>query len=130
MTAVNYKKSMKITEINISGYIINAEVADSPASHLQGLMNRTKLPWSSGMLFVYPTPYRISLWMKNTPIPLSVAFINNNRQIIHITDMQPKTTTIHRSPTPAKYALEVNEGWYDKYHIKAGDTVRFIRKMQ
>tara|TARA_B100000700_G_C14568048_1_gene634271 strand:+ start:127 stop:495 length:369 start_codon:yes stop_codon:yes gene_type:complete len=119
---------MKITEINISGHIINAEVADSPASHLQGLMNRTKLPWSSGMLFVYPTPYRISLWMKNTQIPLSVAFINNNRQIIHITDMQPNTTTIHRSPIPAKYALEVNKGWYEKYHIKAGDTVRFISK--
>jgi len=92
---------------------------------MRGLMNRRELGQSHGMLFIYPLAYRVSMWMKNTYLPLSVAFINDSRQIVHIADMQPQTTKIHRSPVPVRYALEVNLGWFDKNKVKVGTLMRF-----
>lgn len=116
---------METTSIIVDGHVLQVELARSPAEHMRGLMDRRELTWNNGMLFVYPTAYRVSMWMKNTYLPLSVAFINDSRQIVHISDMQPQTTKIHRSPVTVRYALEVNQGWFKKNKVHPGGLMRF-----
>lgn len=116
---------MDTTSIIVDGHVLQVELARSPVEHMRGLMDRRELSLNSGMLFVYPTAYRVSMWMKNTYLPLSVAFINDSRQIVHMLDMQPQTTEIHRSPVVVRYALEVNQGWFKKNNIHPGGLMRF-----
>ena len=116
---------MKKTSITVDGHTIHVELAKTPAEHTRGLMDRRELAQSHGMLFIYPLAYRVSMWMKNTYLPLSVAFINDTRQIVHIADMHPQTTKIHRSPVAVRYALEVNLGWFETNNVKPGALMRF-----
>tara|TARA_B100000029_G_scaffold516554_1_gene630831 strand:- start:714 stop:1082 length:369 start_codon:yes stop_codon:yes gene_type:complete len=116
---------MQKTSITIDGHTIHVELAKTPAEHTRGLMDRRELPQNHGMLFIYPLSYRASMWMKNTYLPLSVAFINDTRQIVHIADMQPQTTKIHRSPVAVRYALEVNLGWFKTHNVTPGALMRF-----
>ena len=116
---------MQKTSITIDGHTIHVELAKTPAEHTRGLMDRRELAQNHGMLFIYPLSYRASMWMKNTYLPLSVAFINDTRQIVHIADMQPQTTKIHRSPVTVRYALEVNLGWFETHNVTPGALMRF-----
>ena len=116
---------MEKTSITVDGHKIQVELAKTPAEHMRGLMDRRELAQNHGMLFIYPQAYRASMWMKNTYLPLSVAFINTNRQIVHIADMHPQTSKIHRSPVAVRYALEVNLGWFDTNNVKPGSLMRF-----
>src|SRR5918999_5658155 len=92
----------------IGQHKLTAEVANTDATRSTGLMHRRMLPENRGMLFVFPDVAMHGMWMMNTYVPLSVAFLDREGRIINIADMQPQTTDSHRAARPAKYALEVN----------------------
>jgi uncharacterized membrane protein (UPF0127 family) len=102
---------------------INVELADTGARRSRGLMFRTSLAADDGMLFVWPSPTSGGFWMQNTFVPLSIAFIDQDGLIIDIQDMEPETTTLHRPPSPYRWALEVNQGWFGAQGIAVGDGV-------
>jgi hypothetical protein len=88
-------------------------------------MFREEMPPDGGMLFVFPAEQPRSFWMKDTPLPLSIAFLDAERRIINIVDMQPFDETSHASAGPAKYALEVHQGWFAERGIEAGARCEF-----
>jgi uncharacterized membrane protein (UPF0127 family) len=103
------------------------EVAKTPEEMSQGLMGRKHLDKDAGMLFIFENEGYHAFWMKNTFIPLSVAFINKEGRIVKITNMKPLTLVSHAPPRPILYALEMNKGWFSSNGIKEGDTVRFSK---
>ena len=105
-----------------------AEVASTPQQRATGLMHRFSLQPDHGMLFVFERPERLSFWMKNTFIPLSIAFLDASGRILNIEDMAPQTETTHWSKGPALYALEMRKGWFVERGIKAGDRVEGVGK--
>lgn len=107
-------------ELNAGMYLIRAELAVDPAVRMQGLMHRKSLAANAGMLFVFDQPAVQCMWMKNTYIPLSVAFIDGKGEIINIADMQPHSEQSHCADRPALYALEMNRGWFAQRGIKPG----------
>ncbi len=112
-------------ELTIGAQTVTAEVAQTPEQRSRGLMYRFTLPGGHGMLFVFDQPQPLSFWMKNTPAPLSIAFIDERGTILNIRDMAPNDdVTMHRSQGLALYALEVRKGWFAEQGIKAGATVR------
>ncbi|SEM91718.1 DUF192 domain-containing protein [Nitrosomonas marina] len=115
--------NLQYVSLQIAGHTLSAEVADTHASRARGLMFRESLDANTGMLFVFPKNAYLSMWMKNTVIPLSVAFIDDEGIIINIADMQPNTHTAHYSTNLAKYALEMNIGWFSRRKIDTGDRV-------
>jgi hypothetical protein len=103
------------------------EVAKTPEERSYGLMGRKYLGKDEGMLFIFETEDRHGFWMKNTFIPLSIAFIEKNGRIVWITDMKPLTLDSHVPPQSILYALEMNKGWFSSGGIKVGDVVRFSK---
>jgi len=104
-------------------HIIKAEVAAKEAERRQGLMNREKMGPNEGMVFLFDGPAGVCMWMKNTLIPLSVAFLDENGKIVNIEDMQPHTTDSHCAKKPVRYALEMNLGWFRQKNIKPGTII-------
>ena len=102
-------------------------MARTPGERAVGLMDRKHLGKEEGMLFIFEEEGYHSFWMKNTLIPLSIAFIDKEGRIVKITDMKPLTLTSHPPPKPVLYALEMNKGWFFKNGIKVGDVVRFSK---
>ncbi len=125
-----YANEQRFNEVTleISGYALTAEVANTQALRSQGLMYRESLEANRGMLFVFSRRGYYSMWMKNTYIALSVAFIDENGIILNIADMQPETLTPHESADIAKYALEANLGWFTERKIAAGAKVFGLEK--
>ena len=103
---------------------MDVEIVATNESRAQGLMYRFDLPQNYGMLFVFPNSERRCFWMKNTYIPLSIAYINEHGQIVSIHDMQPHDVSSVCSLAPAMYALETKQGWYQEQKIKIGDSIR------
>jgi uncharacterized protein len=101
-----------------------AEVASIPSDRAQGLMFRGKMTDNEGMLFVYPQPHVTGMWMKNTLIPLSVAFIDEKGVIINVEEMKPETLDAHMAKAPAKYSLEMNAGWFKKRKVGPGAKIK------
>ncbi|MDR0770062.1 MAG: DUF192 domain-containing protein [Burkholderiales bacterium] len=111
--------------LTIGTHTVIAEVAQTPEQRERGLMHRFTLPGGHGMLFVFDRPQPLSFWMKNTPVPLSIAFIDERGTILNIRDMAPNDDkTLHQSQGNALYALEVRKGWFAEQGIKAGASVR------
>lgn len=102
---------------------IVVEVAATPDTRATGLMHRFSLRPDHGMLFVFESPQPLGFWMKNTYIPLSIAFIDARGRILNIEDMHPRDEATHRSRGPALYALEMRQGWFAAKGIGAGDVV-------
>jgi uncharacterized protein len=104
---------------------VRVEVADDPAEQAKGLMDRTTLGENRGMLFVFPEERERSVWMKDTQIPLSIAFIDSEGRIVDILNMKPldDRPPHYVSSEPAQYALEVNQGFFEKRGVKVGDRV-------
>lgn len=123
----------KTTQIKIKSKTITVEVAETKEQHSYGLMNRESLPENSGMLFVFETEDQRFFWMKNTFINLSIAYFDKNRKIIDIQDMKAAQSSLdenlpsYPSKGKAKYALEMNQGWFKKNNIKVGDSFSFFR---
>lgn len=105
-------------------HLIHAEVAQSPEQRATGLMNRPTMAASDGMLFVFEEASEQCFWMKNTLLPLSIAFIADDGSIVNIADMKPQALASHCSAKPVRYALEMNQGWFAKRGIKAGTKLR------
>lgn len=120
---------MPVRQLRISNHTLSVEVAHTQATRSQGLMYRQSLGENSGMLFVFPRPDRYSMWMMNTDIPLSVAFLDEGGTILNIADMMPRTATAHRSAGASKYAVEMNRGWFAARNIKPGDRVTGLDKL-
>ncbi len=110
-------------------HLIRAEVADHAAARMQGLMHRSSMPQNAGMVFVFEENATHCMWMKNTLIPLSVAFIDSAGAIINIADMKPHSEQSHCAARPARYALEMNLGWFAERGIKAGSKLRGLEKL-
>jgi uncharacterized protein len=110
-------------DLSIKGHRLVAEVAATEATRTTGLMNRFSLQPDHGMLFVFKDPQRQAFWMKNTYVPLSIAFIGADGRILNIDDMAPQTETTHPSRGAALYALEMKKGWFAQHAIGAGDLV-------
>ena len=103
------------------------EVAKTPEERAKGLMERRHLGKDDGMLFIFETEDYHGFWMKNTFIPLSIAFIDKKGRIVKITDMKPLTLESHPPSKPILYALEMNQGWFSANGVKEGDVVRFSK---
>ncbi len=121
--AVAQQPELPTIALNIGIFVIQAEVADTPMTRELGLMRRRFMAQGSGMLFLFDQPAIQCMWMKNTLIPLSVAFIDERGRIVNIADMQPLNETSHCASRPARYALEMNQGWFRKRGIAAGTVV-------
>ena len=100
--------------------VIHAEVAANEAEREQGLMFRENMGANEGMVFLFGAPASVCMWMKNTLIPLSVAFIDRDGRIVNIENMKPQTLDSHCSKGQVFYALEMNEGWFKQKNIKPG----------
>ena len=116
--------------IELAGKRIVVEVADDDDRRAYGLMNRDHLPKDQGMLFVFDEAERRSFWMKNTRIPLSIAYFDKGRVLREIIDMRPDPITAiqnktYPSHTEAQYALEMNIGWFERNKIRPGVSFRF-----
>ena len=103
------------------------EVARTPEERSLGLMGRKHLGKDEGMLFIFEAEGFHSFWMKNTFIPLSIAFIDRDGRIVWMTDLKPLTLDSHVPPKPILYALEMNKGWFSSHGVKVGDIVRFSK---
>jgi uncharacterized membrane protein (UPF0127 family) len=110
-------------KLTIRDAVVYVDIAQTNAARQQGLMFRKSMPENEGMVFVYPEPDTLSFWMKNTEIPLSLAYIDETGRIFQLVNMKPHDETGHESVAPAQYVLEVNVGWFDKHGIKTGDIV-------
>lgn len=117
-------KRNKILPINVAGIELEVELATTFEEQSLGLMYRDKLEENGGMLFVYPRENILSFWMKDTRIPLSIAFIKADGRIIQIESMKPYSLDTHVSKEKAKYALEMNEGWFRIHNVREGDTIK------
>lgn len=110
--------------LEINGHKITATVAGTFTLRAKGLMNRRKLAWDEGMLFVFPQVGHHSMWMKDTLIPLDAAFIDQNGVIINIEKMAALSLDQHMAQKPAKYVLEMRAGWFYRHGAKPGDIVQ------
>jgi uncharacterized membrane protein (UPF0127 family) len=115
-------------ELTAGFFRIDAEVAADQENRMQGLMHRKRLPTHEGMLFVFPSTQRHCMWMRNTLLPLSVAFLDEQGRILNIEDMQPQTEISHCAAAPARFALEMNRGWFASKGLKPGLRIGGIEK--
>lgn len=120
------KHDSRLQRIIINGVPLFVETAQDDDKRMRGLMFRESLPPDQGMLFVFPAAQIQSFWMRNTFIPLDIAFISNDGIIVDIQHMKPVDESVsYTSSAPALYALEVNAGWFKKNGISVGATVKF-----
>lgn len=122
-TVVEQRKSLPMIQIKAGVYRINAEVARSPDERSVGLMNRKSMPPDQGMLFVFEQAGGYCFWMRNTLIPLTIAWLDETGRIVSMANMQPLSEQSHCPSTPAKFALEMNQGWFDKKGLKIGSKL-------
>ncbi|HEX2011871.1 MAG TPA: DUF192 domain-containing protein [Roseateles sp.] len=108
------------TQLSAGMHLIQAELAETADQRATGLMHRPSMPANAGMLFVFEQAGVQCFWMKNTLLPLSIAFVADDGSIVNIADMQPLSEASHCSARPVRYALEMNRGWFAKRGIKAG----------
>ncbi len=118
------EENKSLIPISINGKKIRVEVVRAEAEKEKGLMFRDHLGPDEGMLFVSEAEEMLSFWMKNTRIPLSIAFIDKKGMIVDIQDMEPFSLEGHVSRFPAKYALEMNRGWFQRNGVRVGSTVK------
>jgi hypothetical protein len=127
--AAAQQPALRTVELGAGMHLIRAEVADRDATRSVGLMRRTSLPPNGGMLFVFDQDAIHCMWMKNTLIPLSVAFLDAQGAIVNIADMQPHSEQSHCAARPARYALEMTQGWFAQRGIRAGAQLRGLDKV-
>ena len=120
-------KALPAIEISVEGHPLFVEIAATPTARTCGLSQRDSLPEDSGMLFVFPTSRLASFWMKDTRIPLSIAFLDDAGRIVGIQKMIPlNIEKRYRSNQPVRYALEVNQGWFNQNGIHVGDRIELM----
>lgn len=126
-TSVAYSQSVLRIPLYIKNKEIRVEVAKTPEERAKGLMGRKHLGKDKGMFFIFEKKDYHGFWMKDTLIPLSIAFIDREGRIVRISEMKPLTLESHLPPIPILYALEMKKGWFSDNGIKVGDIVRFSK---
>ena len=113
---------MNLPRVKLSAgmHQIDSQVAATPEQRSIGLMWRKEMPQHEGMLFVFEQPSKQCFWMKNTLLPLTAAFVDDDGTIVNLADMKPQTLDSHCSDKPVRFVLEMNQGWFAKKNIKAG----------
>ena len=126
MSARAQDTPQKLPTVTLSAgmHLIQAELAQTSEQRSIGLMHRPKMGANEGMLFVFESASEQCFWMKNTLLPLSIAFLADDGQVVNIEDMVPQTLNGHCSRRPVRYALEMNQGWFAKRGIKAGSRLQ------
>ena len=119
---------LPVIRLNAGIHVIRAEVANSFETRARGLMYRKTLAANQGMLFVFPGLERHCMWMKNTPLPLSVAFIDEGGEVVSISEMVPHSEDSHCAARPARFALEMSKGWFAGKGIRPGAKLRGLDK--
>jgi len=122
------QQSLPVMELFAGMHRIEAEVAATQDGRMTGLMHRRQMPVQRGMLFVFTETAQHCMWMRNTYLPLSVAFLDEKGRVINIEDMQPQTEDNHCAAKPARYALEMNLGWFRTRGIGPGFALTGIDK--
>ena len=112
------------TQLSAGMHRIDAQVASTPEQRQIGLMQRKEMPQHEGMIFVFEQPAQQCFWMKNTPLPLTAAFIADDGTIVNLADMKPLALDAHCSAKPVRYVLEMNQGWFARKGIKAGSRLK------
>jgi uncharacterized membrane protein (UPF0127 family) len=123
VSATPQAAELPTVELKIGSHRLVAEVAATTETRTTGLMYRFSLQPDHGMLFVFDAPQPLAFWMRNTYVPLSIAYIDTNGRILNIDDMAPRTDDAHPSKGVALYALEMKKGWFADRNIRAGDRV-------
>ena len=108
------------TKLQAGMHVIQAEVAATPLQTQTGMMFRTQMGTNEGMLFVFDEPGTRCFWMRNTLLPLTIAYLADDGRIVNLADMKPRDDTSHCSREPVRFALEMNQGWFEKRGLKAG----------
>lgn len=119
-SAQDAPQQLRSVPLTAGMHVIQAEVAQSPQERAIGLMHRKTMPANNGMLFVFEEANPQCFWMRNTLLPLSIAFVADDGTVVNIADMKPMDETSHCSAKPVRFALEMNQGWFAKRGIKAG----------
>jgi uncharacterized membrane protein (UPF0127 family) len=118
---------LRVVQLKIASSSLFAEVADTPQTSANGLMFRDSLPADHGMLFIFEQPETASFWMKNTKIPLSIAYIDSAGKILEIKSLKPlDETPIPSASGEVAFALEVNDGWFTRNGASTGATISGI----
>jgi len=120
--------SLPIIELKAGMYRVEAELADTPAARQTGLMYRTFMPTNSGMLFVFPEKAIHCFWMRNTKLPLTIAFIDDDGKIVNLSDMEPETQNNHCPRGPVRFALEMNQKWFTQRALGPGTVITGLPK--
>ena len=128
LSVAQVNKELPIVELTIRNARLKAEIAADANTRTVGLMNRFSLKPDHGMLFVFAQSEPLAFWMKNTFVPLSIAYIDSKGVIVNIMDMKPQDESTHPSAGPAMFALEMKQGWFKERGIVAGDKVNGLDK--
>lgn len=121
-------QAMPVTELTAGMFRIEAEVAATQDDRMLGLMHRKSMAPHKGMLFVFDGAAKHCMWMRNTLLPLAVAFLDEQGRIINVEEMLPQTEDNHCAAKPARYALEMNAGWFKGHGFGLGTTIVGIEK--
>lgn len=127
-TAQERAQSLPTIRLTAGIHKIDAEVARTPGQHQIGLMHRPSMPPNAGMLFVFDEKAQRCFWMRNTLIPLQIAFLDDDGTVVNVESMKALDESNHCATKPVRYALEMNAGWFDRRGIKAGAHVKGIPK--
>jgi len=123
-TAFACPENLPRIEAGVKGHVLTLSVAATPLTRECGISKRNGLPQNKGYLFVLPAPQPFAFWMKDTRIPLAIAFLDDAGRVLSIQQMVPlRTDVIYCSPQPVRYAIEVNQGWFAKHGIGIGDMI-------
>jgi len=120
--------ALPTVELNAGIHLIHAELADNESARMLGLMYRDSLAPNHGMLFIFDETDTHCMWMRNTLLPLSVAFIDNDGAIVNVEEMQARTDATHCARRGVHYALEMAAGWYKAHGLGPGSVIRGIKK--
>ena len=126
--AASQASGLPVVELNAGIHLIHAELADSDSARMRGLMYRDTLAPNHGMLFIFDETATHCMWMRNTLLPLSVAFIDNDGSIVNIEEMKARTDDTHCARRAVHYALEMSAGWYKARGLGPGSVIRGIQK--
>jgi uncharacterized membrane protein (UPF0127 family) len=121
---------LSVASILVGHQRVTVEVAATPSARRRGLMHRESLPDDRGMLFVFPEERLLTFWMKDTHIPLSIAFAREDGTIVHIAELEPRSERPVSSRSAARYALEMNRGWFARHGVLEGDAMRRIPRAE
>jgi uncharacterized membrane protein (UPF0127 family) len=121
-------QELTIIKSDNSAITVSAEIAKTDEERAQGFMYRKEVPAGEGMLFVFDRDQIMNFWMKNTNVPLSIAYISSDGIILEIHDMKPHSESPVTSSRSARYALEVPQGWFETVGVKTGDQITNINK--